>query len=164
VGIRGPPWKLDTRYEVPDAFAAAVWKAGGAERIAVAARRYEHNQCVPFEQLQVTGPRQRRLLDPLKLGRGVAGVMDLAADDRSNLYLVAEVNQLYKFDPSGRPATAPCPAGPESERRALEGRVPGHRRAPGDHGVAGLFQKPPLASARPARTTGSRHGSTGSWP
>jgi hypothetical protein len=115
----GPgPWALLKTYAISNAFAIATWKTEGRERVGVLGRRYFQNKWQPFDRLEVIEPGRGDPVPPLRLSRGVAGVMDLAADAQGNLHVVAEVNQLYKFSPAGQLLTV---LGSGTWRRTADG-------------------------------------------
>ena len=99
---RGDRWGLSKQYTIPDAFAIAPWNVRGKQHIAVLAKRYEHNQQVPFDRIELIDFQGGKLAEPLVLSRPLTDVMDVTPDGRGNLYVVAAVNQLYRYDAAGK--------------------------------------------------------------
>ena len=89
-------------YRVPHAWAVAVWPTRGRERVAVMQNRYEHNRHVAFDRVFLIDPAAGKLVAPLKLDRPIKRATDLATDGGGNLYVLADVNQIYKFDAGGK--------------------------------------------------------------
>ncbi|HKI34312.1 MAG TPA: NEW3 domain-containing protein [Gemmataceae bacterium] len=97
----GPDGKLLRNYTVPAAHAVTVRTVRGKEQVVVVPNEYKDNK--PVEVAALT------LLDPegdgttaLKLSRPVSNCQAIAADAAGNLYLQANLNQIYKFDPGGK--------------------------------------------------------------
>jgi len=94
-----PDGKLLNSLEVPGAYAIAIQKAKGGERVVVAARPGKRRD-EAIQQLEVIGP-SGKLGEPVKLSRQITAPVDMAADGEGNLYVLADINQIYKFDPAG---------------------------------------------------------------
>ena len=92
--------KLLRKIEVPGAFAIAVQKAAGTERLLVAAQVGRGGRD-PIGQLEVILP-SGLVGPPLTLTRKLVRCDDLAVDGRGNIHAHAETLQVYKFDPAGK--------------------------------------------------------------
>jgi len=99
---RGDGWALRRTYAIPRAFAVSPWKVEVEDRIIVLPNAYAQNRYAPFDRLEVIDPRRGERIEPVHLSRGIAGVMDIATDARGYIYALAEVNQLYQFDSTGK--------------------------------------------------------------
>jgi len=93
--------KLLRNYAVAAAQAVVVRTVRGKEQVVAVPNESRDNKHVPVTALM--------LLDPvggattaLKLNRAVSGCNAMAADAAGNLYLQADVNQIYKFDIDGQ--------------------------------------------------------------
>jgi len=95
-------WSLTRTYAVPDAFALTLWRINGQLRVAALGSRYERNRWVGLTNLYRLNPETGGIEAPMPLSDPVAGAVDLTSDRQGNLYVLGEVNQLYKFDPTGR--------------------------------------------------------------
>ena len=99
---KGPgQWHLAHTYQLPGATAITTWTDNGKERIAVLPSALVRNKWVETDQLSLLDPVAMAPVDPLKLSKPVSGVMSLKADAHGNLFVLANVNQLYKFDAHG---------------------------------------------------------------
>lgn len=95
-------WSLTRTYAVPDAFALTLWRINGQLRVAALGSRYERNRWVGLTNLYHLNPEAGGIEAPMPLSDPVAGAVDLTSDRQGNLYVLGEVNQLHKFDPTGR--------------------------------------------------------------
>jgi len=99
---RGNTWRVANAYSVADAYAIAAWRENGRERIVVMQNRRQGNQDVAFDRVSVIDPEAGKLLEPLQLSRPLANVQDLETDARGSLYVLADVNQVHKFEATGK--------------------------------------------------------------
>ncbi len=97
----GADGKLLRDYAVPAAFAVAVRAAGGREQVVVAPNEYKDNKPVEVAALTLLDPDKDGTTS-LKLTRPVANCQAITADAGGNLYLQANVNQIYKFGADGK--------------------------------------------------------------
>jgi hypothetical protein len=82
---------------VPDAFAIAIRTVGGKERALVVA----NPPGKPVDRIAVI-EADGTLAPPITLEKPVRGAADLAVDSAGDLYVVAEVSQVWKFSGEGR--------------------------------------------------------------
>ena len=95
-----PEGRLLDSLEIPHAFAVAVQKVGGRERILVAPQPGRGGG-EPIGELEVIDP-VGMVGRPLRLTRKLTRCRDLACDGAGNIYAQAEANQVHKFDPNGK--------------------------------------------------------------
>lgn len=86
-------------YAVPGAYAVTVRQVGGKEEAVVIGRPGKRME-EPATEAILIGPAGET--QPLRLERPVSGATDLAVDRAGNLYVLADVNQIYKFAPDGK--------------------------------------------------------------
>ena len=96
-----PEGKLLGKLEIKGAYAITSHKVAGAEQIVVVPNLREEKKFVPVEQLPVIKPNGD-LGEPVRLSQPVGDCQDITADAAGNLYLLAAVNQIYKFDAAGK--------------------------------------------------------------
>ena len=97
-----PDGKLVKDFAIPGAYAITVRKVAGKEQVIVMARGGERLD-KPVTEAQVI---QGDGLGPsLPLERPIGNCEDVAADAAGNLYVLADVHQIYKFDPAGKLVT-----------------------------------------------------------
>lgn len=83
---------------VPNAFAITVRKRDGKEDVIVVANPMGKNT---VEQAAVLDP-SGKVGPPLPLGKALKNVQSATTDKQGNLYVLADLNQVYKFDPAGK--------------------------------------------------------------
>ncbi len=95
-GPDGAPMK---DYAVPGAYAVAVRKVAGKEEVVVIGRpgKRQDEPAAEARIIQADGG-----MKTLALSRPLVRIADLAADAAGNLYAVADVNQIYKYEVSGK--------------------------------------------------------------
>ncbi len=113
---------------IPHALAITAWTAGGATRFAVLAGGDER---VTADHIDVIGA-DGALGAPIPLQRPLSDVVDVAADPKGDLWILAARHQLYRVDPMGRPVTV---IGAASETRSSDGSEPLHSIAVGPDGA-----------------------------
>ncbi len=99
--------KLIHEIHVPYAMAVTRWQYNDADKIAVLANAKE---VMPGKGWSWMGGDAITIIDPSKgavektipLSQKLTGVQDIAADPQGNFFVLAETNQIYKFDPSGK--------------------------------------------------------------
>lgn len=98
----GPDGRLLKDFPIADAMAVATRRVDGAEQIVVVPRPVDRqNRPQQVQQIELISPGGE-MLQPLKLDRPVSNCSDVAADAQGNLYIQADVNQVYKFSSAGR--------------------------------------------------------------
>ena len=97
----GPDGKLLRDFQIPAALAITTRRMNGAEQIVVVANPLnKQNRPQPVQQVELISAAGE-MLPPLKLDRPVSNCSDVAADAQGNLYIQADVNQVYKFSATG---------------------------------------------------------------
>jgi sugar lactone lactonase YvrE len=101
----GADGKLLKNIALPRPSAISIWPVKGQEQIAVLGSRDNAVQDKGWSgagsaQVDVIGSNGV-LATPVKLTRPLRDVQDMTTDRAGNLYVLAAINQIYKFDASG---------------------------------------------------------------
>jgi hypothetical protein len=96
----GPDGKLLAGHAVPGAYAVTVRPSGDREQVVVVPNEYRDNRAVPVRELVLLDAGGK--VGKLALDRPVSDCQVVRSDARGNLYLQAHLNQIYKFDPTGK--------------------------------------------------------------
>ena len=90
---------------IKSAFAITDWVVGGKDLIAVIGNHQwgidGHGGVWGGDQIYVIG-QDGKTADPIPLDHKLTNVQDVTSDTAGNLYMQADVNQVYKFDASGK--------------------------------------------------------------